>query len=247
MLPLLLGSLPRASGWWAPPLGPGMLGWWATLPQQGQRESRVGRGSWVPLMHLGLSDARVPESRHHQNWRDWGHGPCHCWCLVPCVWGIAAVWRPNLCVLPPLLLRGPLELLAQYCRGHGVQIASTTSAVLPIPPPLFVPVYLCSDVQMCGSLQNPSVLDQRNLCWVMNVLLIVDWRGETNRLSHTTMILTSPLIFFFPTRHVHSTSRTLYLLHLCTFPRSQNDWFLSNIKAHLIWDLSRDAFLDCSN
>lgn len=51
----------------------------------------------------------------------------------------------------------------------------------------------------------------RNPCWVMDVLVVVDWRGETKRASHTAMMLTfkaETFLNFYTTNKLHITENT---------------------------------------
>ena len=61
--------------------------------------------------------------------------------------------------------------------------------LVPVSPVGFsLPTYRCTDVWI--SLMSWYV-GQRNICWVMDILLAVDWRRETKGLSHAAMTLTS--------------------------------------------------------
>ena len=101
-------------------------------------------------------------------------------------------------VLPHLKILNSLGLWAQhYCQGPGV-IGTTLlfsyfcllyvlQANPPIPAPCRFP-FICID--MWNSLASWYV-GQRYLCWVMDVLQVVDWKGETKGASHVSMMLTS--------------------------------------------------------
>ena len=129
---------------------------------------RVGwdPGLWVPSGHLGLSSTGVPESRHHHGRRDRGHGHCWGWYLVPYVCGCCWIGRLNLWVLPLLLRRGPLGMLAQPrwlgsqdCRYRLCCALDSTSSICSN-----LLIFRCTDVWM-----SPASwwVGQRNLCWVM--------------------------------------------------------------------------------
>ena len=42
------------------------------------------------------------------------------------------------------------------------------------------------------------------LCWVMDVLIVVDWRGETKGVSHTTMMVSKDIVTILPPWEVNS-------------------------------------------
>lgn len=51
----------------------------------------------------------------------------------------------------------------------------------------------------------------RNPCWVMDVLVVVDWRGETKRASHAAMMLTfkaETFLNFYTINKLHITENT---------------------------------------
>lgn len=58
----------------------------------------------------------------------------------------------------------------------GRRVCLRISSVL---PPLCVSVYWLLDLLWCGHLWHPRVLGRGTFCWVMDVLLVGDWRGET--------------------------------------------------------------------
>lgn len=119
-----------------------------------------------------------------------GDRPCCPCCPIPVAVATPAAWRPVSCALPPLMLPGclglwaqPLRLLVQDSR-HCLQ-ASPGSPSSTCPSPL---TFRCSDVW--NSLKSWYV-GQRYLCWVVYVFLVVEWRRETKRASHTTVMLLS--------------------------------------------------------
>lgn len=68
--------------------------------------------------------------------------------------GTTAPGKPESFALPPLLLLGSLGL----GLGKGAGIADTTSNILPIPSPLYVPVHLLLYVRIHEILQHPGML-----------------------------------------------------------------------------------------
>lgn len=91
-------------------------------------------------------------------------GRWSCVCHFPCCY-----WALLVCVLI-------------HC-GQRARIMGTTS-IVPLVPPLVTNLHPpstwpstfgCTDVWI--SLASQCV-GQRSLCWIMNVLLVVDWRGE---------------------------------------------------------------------
>ena len=110
--------------------------------------------------------------------RDWDCGPyCHC-CL-----------RLESFVPPLLLLLGSLCLQVQLpwpegqdCRHHLFCSSSSTFCMCSN-----TPTFRCTDVDLSSIL----CLGQRNFCWVMDVLLVIDWKSKTKGASYSAMMLDS--------------------------------------------------------
>lgn len=117
---------------------------------------------------------------------------------LPVTVGASVVRRAESRVLVPLLLLGSLKLLTQlqWSEGPGLQAPILLPLVekfclLSFPsfsPLIFRSTYMWefSSILLCW---------EKHPCWVVDVLLGVDWR-ETKVAFHSVMFLTSPLLFF---------------------------------------------------
>ena len=140
-------------------------------------------GSWVLSLYVGGVELQAPLWLEEQ-----GHRPCcHC-CPIPC--GCGCLCSQEASALLSLMLPGclglraqPLRLTVQDCRRYFQCSPGSASFMCPTPP-----TFRCTDVW--NSLMSWCV-GQKHLCLAVDVLLIVDWRGEIKRASHTTTMLMS--------------------------------------------------------
>lgn len=88
----------------------------------------------------------------------------------------------------------PVAAAAQFSVGTGDRIIGSASTVPSFCLLWSPPTFRCIDIQI-------SLLSwctgQGNLCWVIDVLLVVDWKSEGKEASHTTMMLTSLSLTMF--------------------------------------------------
>ena len=114
---------------------------------------------------------------------------------------VVAWWRGGYCCLH-LLLFYPgfsglcaqlLWLVSWDCRLPLHCVSGSTSSVCSS-----LPIFRCTDMWNAPA---PWCVGQRHLCWVLDVLLVVAWRGETESLwHHCDAGVTPPLLYFwYPT------------------------------------------------
>ena len=190
----LVSTAPQGTGRAAPPLHPGSPGLQALairgkgcrwLGSQSWEGPHIVRGCWVHghcCCGWKLPGVVSPQLA------GWGPRP-HCLChWVACsrgdCWGSEAgvlFWLPwRYCVFWERRLS---------CCSWRLGIISPTLPLLLVLPFLYVPVQTLICTDEWNSLASWGV-GQRQLCWVMDVLLVLDRRGATK--SHSAMMLTSP-------------------------------------------------------
>lgn len=153
-----------------PPLHPGCLG--RRLYSSGWGEL----GLRVPLPRtgwLGRCSCRQG-TRVTDAVEGWGRSLCCHSCVVSCSQGPCSTRTPDSCALTSLLLL-VLWGWRLTCNGQRVRIVGSASAVCSNPPTF-------GYTSVWDSLASWYV-GQRKPCWVMDVLLVVDWGRERECLT----------------------------------------------------------------
>lgn len=207
-LPVLLWLLslpPGIKGWLMPLSHPWSPGSEALLPcrwvGEGGVEARFVRHCLccypLPRGHGSHYSCEVSTVVVSHRWEPGTMGLHVCCCSTPhgCRHGHGWLARVSLMLL--LLPTGFFGARGGWlsCCSRGYRILGTTSAV-PLFPLLYMyfnpPTFICID--MLISLVSWCV-GQCDLCWVMDLLLTTDWRGETKGSPHAATMMTSLDLF----------------------------------------------------
>lgn len=119
--------------------------------------------------------------------------------LIQAIRGESWILRHQFCstYFPPDLVWGPHRDISIAIELAGALGSATVAEKLhlwgpsmSLPHPAVLHILICppSDILMCGSLWDPSVLSRGTLCWFIDVRVLVDLMRDAKKSSHSTMI-----------------------------------------------------------